>query len=549
RYSTATALCRDLERIQRGESILRRREWEAIARQIRRVVPAMGVGLLLLALVLLSLNRRPTTAMPSMAPGPAVGRERASVFVLPFRIADHARPGPAFSSIEISDAFRDALASLEGVWRSPRRSGWESREESELLSSLARTNDFRHVLAGLVDASNGTHSLRLRLHERAGSSLCWEGTYSTTHRDAVALERAALDGLLDVLGVRLSGAESARLDRLLQAKAEALRLLEDAGRLYGRSFLVYTGVTEMIALTERARQIDPQSIGACLFRGIIVRDQALFSRPPMEAWPEAEREFTAVLDVDPTVTAALNQRAGAWVVRGWDWAWFDWHLQEEMRWQPELIRAFLRAAQLRIHGDMEASKRAQALVEAGDPTDFGTLLHCAYAQWTYRDYDKGLNFARRAAELYPDAAWPDFQIALLTAESGDYEETLRAIDRVERRTRFQLLTALRGYTYARMGQPDRARQVLESLFAEGLHQTYVQPYPIARVYAALGEREKALDWLEKAESDRSEFLVLTDAGGLRTDPAWDGLQDHPRFQALLKKVGLDVWPVPIQAPP
>lgn len=87
-----------------------------------------------------------------------------------------------------------------------------------------------------------------------------------------------------------------------------------------------------------------------------------------------------------------------------------------------------------------------------------------------------------------------------------------------------------------MGQPDRARQVLGSLFAEGLHQTYVQPYPVARVYAALGEPEKALDWIEKAKADRSEFLVIPDAGGLGTNPAWEGLQ---------KKVGIYVWPVPI----
>ena len=48
--------------------------------------------------------------------------------------------------------------------------------------------------------------------------------------------------------------------------------------------------------------------------------------------------------------------------------------------------------------------------------------------------------------------------------------------------------------------------------------------------------------LERAVADRVEELVNADWGGLRTDPAWDDLQDEPRFQALLKQVGLDVWP-------
>ncbi len=42
--------------------------------------------------------------------------------------------------------------------------------------------------------------------------------------------------------------------------------------------------------------------------------------------------------------------------------------------------------------------------------------------------------------------------------------------------------------------------------------------------------------------DRAEEIVNADWGGLRTDPAWDDLGEEPQFQALLKQVGLDVWP-------
>jgi hypothetical protein len=51
-----------------------------------------------------------------------------------------------------------------------------------------------------------------------------------------------------------------------------------------------------------------------------------------------------------------------------------------------------------------------------------------------------------------------------------------------------------------------------------------------------------LDYLEKAYEDRNENLVNADFGGLRTDPVWDNFRDEPRFQALVKKVGLDRWP-------
>jgi hypothetical protein len=63
------------------------------------------------------------------------------------------------------------------------------------------------------------------------------------------------------------------------------------------------------------------------------------------------------------------------------------------------------------------------------------------------------------------------------------------------------------------------------------------------VHAGLGQDEAALDELERAFDYRCEELVNPDAeAGLRTDPRLDSLRGHPRFQPLLKKVGLDEWP-------
>jgi hypothetical protein len=70
------------------------------------------------------------------------------------------------------------------------------------------------------------------------------------------------------------------------------------------------------------------------------------------------------------------------------------------------------------------------------------------------------------------------------------------------------------------------------------------PYFLAWIHAALGQADQALDRLEHAVSYRSEYWVHSDFGGLRTDPAWDGLRDDPRFEALCEKVGMGKgqWP-------
>jgi hypothetical protein len=124
---------------------------------------------------------------------------------------------------------------------------------------------------------------------------------------------------------------------------------------------------------------------------------------------------------------------------------------------------------------------------------------------------------------------------------GDYPKAVAEINRLRSVTDYPALVGRLGYVYAKMGDTARAKAILIEM--EALARTrYVSSYFIAWVHAALGEKEQAVMSLERAYEERSELLVQADDGGLRTDPAWDGLQAHPRFQALLKKVGLDVWP-------
>ena len=96
-----------------------------------------------------------------------------------------------------------------------------------------------------------------------------------------------------------------------------------------------------------------------------------------------------------------------------------------------------------------------------------------------------------------------------------------------------------------MGLTNQAEEAVAELRLLEQTATGVRPYYIARVYAALGRKAEALDWLEKAEDERSEYLYyLVDQSGLRTDYAWDVLLDEPRYWQMCDRLGLgkDQWP-------
>jgi hypothetical protein len=89
-----------------------------------------------------------------------------------------------------------------------------------------------------------------------------------------------------------------------------------------------------------------------------------------------------------------------------------------------------------------------------------------------------------------------------------------------------------GHGYAALGRRDQATKVLADM-TEVAKQRYVPAYCFAQVYAGLGDKDPAFQWLEKSYQDRSYDITY-----LKVDPAMDSLRSDPRFHDLLKRVGL-----------
>lgn len=540
RYPTATALRRDLERLERGGSIRRRRTWETAGRRVASTVPAL---LVLLALALwVAASRRRAEGSGRVVP------ERASVFVLPFRFEDPTNNGRLGSVPgRTTDAFIDALASLEGVRRSPRRCGWAALDEAEVRRSLTATNDARHVLTGRIFEQGGRLEIGLELWPRQGGASIWRGTVRGSTNALAVVEREGLEHLARVLGLRPTPEEWAEIDRLLAANVKAGRLIDEASALYERDCMVLASCQRVIEMADEARRIDPRYLDAWFWRSSMQRDFALFSRRPAEIWPAIQREMEAILREDCTHTAALDFMYAPTLFRNWDWAGADAWAQRQLRYEFPIGAHFIRATWLRSHGEFAQARIEQALSEKAPLLDQARALFAFGARWVDGEYDEGIRLVNRFLEQFPDRIWPNYCLAHLHIARGDYPAGLAAIEKIERINRLQCLIALRGYAFAKMGKPAEARAALQEVQDYARSQGYLECYHPARVLAALGDTEGALDWLEQAERDRSEFLVFTDLpGGLRTDPAWQGMATHPRFQALLKRVKLDVWPMPIK---
>jgi len=222
---------------------------------------------------------------------------------------------------------------------------------------------------------------------------------------------------------------------------------------------------------------------------------------------------------------------------------------------PEAKKEFLRALELRpdyatghqfyayyltsVGRLDEAIRERQKAVEL-DP--LSPLLASALGEAYYqaRQFDRSIAQNERALELDPSFAIALVNIGRAYQVKGMHQQARAAFQKILALSPDEpAVLALLGHEYASSGEQAQANEIIVKLKEISRHR-YVPSLYIALVYTGMGDKEHAFQWLDKAQAERSEYLVY-----LPTEPMADPLRGDPRFDNLLKRLGL----APVKIPP
>ncbi len=215
----------------------------------------------------------------------------------------------------------------------------------------------------------------------------------------------------------------------------------------------------------------------------------------------------------------------------WDWPGAERELRRALELQPKYATGHQRYAwYLMAMGRLDEALAEMRLAEQCDPfssiirTNVGTVLY------TRRQYDDALAQFRAVAEMdstfNKNLVWP----GMAYLEKGAFSEAIAEFK--QEKVPWEESVWMLGMTYARMGQKDEARRILNGL-QELAKQRYVSPSAFVLIHAALGEKDQAFAWLNKACEERDFDLCM-----LNVDPKLDSLRGDPRFQKVVERVGL-----------
>jgi len=389
----------------------------------------------------------------------------------------------------------------------------------------------RGIVTGELTQQGDRVLVRARLTDTKKGTQIWGEQYDRKVADVLSLQQELAQEISTQLRSRLTGEEKKLLAKGTSEDSEAFQLYLK-GRYFANKYNDEEAIRRGIEYFNQAIERDPTY--ALAYTGIADAYYNLSNlhMPPREAMPRVREAAQRALALDDSLAAAHTSMALALV-------WYDWNFAKGEQ-------EFKRAIQLnpndadahRFYGDFliamgrfDAAIAEKRHAEQLDPLSINASWDVGRALYYAGRFDEAIEQARRTQELDRNFPYVYFLQAQIAFRRNQVPEALaqikRALDLGGRNT---LLIATWGYMNARAGNRDEALRALDELRTRS--PKYLLPLFLARIHTALGENDKAFDYLERVYADRSESIVW-----LKVDPSFEPLRKDPRFVALIKRVG------------
>ncbi len=503
-------------------------------RQIPRwiIFSALGTALIVAALV-----ARPHVLRPSAATSP-----KFMIVVLPFLNLSN-DPKEDFFADGMTEEMITQLGSLD-----PQRLGVIARTSSmqykgahKSADQIAKELGVKYLLEGSVRREGDRVRVTAQLIQANDQTHLWAGDFDRDQSGVLKLQSDVALAISNKIDLTLSPPARARLSEAPTLNASAHEAYLQG--LHDLDLRTKSSTGRAIAEFQHAISLDPDYAPA---HAALARTYALASvvgaMTTLESMPKAREAALRSIALDPSLSAGHSTLG--FVKAHYE---FDW---------PGAQREYLRALELNpndayahvFYSNSYLSplgRHAEAIDEmhkaiAIDP--FSAPLESFIGRtyiWSRQD-DKALAQFRKCAEMFPGFAIDHERLAQLYASMSRFEDAIaedtkaRLLSGEDENSVLHKEAALR-HAWTTGGAQGYWKKLLElTQMPDNPPETYGPPFGTAILYAHLREKSKALECLEKAYEQRS--LAMTE---IAIEPAFDLLRPDPRFQDLLRRVGLN----------
>ena len=491
-----------------------------------RVALAAAAGLLALALALLYLEGR-HWRLPGLGPEAHI----RAMAVLPLENLS-GDPAQEYFADGMTEALTADLAQIGALRVIARASVMQYKGTKQPLAQIAERLKVEAVVSGSVFRSGNRVRITAALIHAATGQQLWAKTYERSLGDILDLQNEVARAIAGEVQAKVTAQEQIRLARSRSVNADAY----DAylkGRYYYNRFTV-DGFSKSIEHFEQAIRLDPNyaSAYAGLADALASLEQIGAARPE-EVHPKALEAATKALAMDDTLPEAHAAMAS---VRANDWERSA--AEREVRRAIELNPGFPLAHLYYSNMLRHLGRREESIVEARralelDPLSPLTNEELADAHLSARQYDAAIEQYQKTLELYPNQAAPRDSLGWAYVYKRMYDQGMEEIRKsIALYGEDPSLSPELAFIYGMSGRKGEAQKILDRLLSTS-KTVPIAAHHFALIYIGMGKKDAAFAWLEKAYEQHSPMMAW-----LEVDPRFDTLRQEPRFQDLMRRVGL-----------
>ena len=454
-----------------------------------------------------------------------------SIAVMPF-VNESGNAEVEYLSDGMTETLIGSLSQLPNLSVKARSSVFRYKGKGTDAKTIGKDLNVQAILNGRVVQRGDQLTLSLVLVDAQTENVSWSQQYNRKQNELVSLQSEIARDVSTKLKSKLSGAEVAKVEKNYTANTEAYQLY-----LKGKfSWNKRTGpaLREAVNYYQQAIEKDPNY--ALAYSGL-AETYVLFSSYDVAAgtdsMPQAKAAAQRALAIDDSLAEAHTALGFYFSNYEWDRDGSEKEYRRAIELNPNYATAHhwfgADLSNLKRFDDSIGELRRAEELDPLSPiigTNLADMLIFA------RRYDEALAQYKRVTVRNPNFEYAHLALSRAYGSRGMYPEAIAEARRALELNNGSSTKGFLGLWLAKSGQRNEASKLLAELKQEAARD-YVQAYTFAVIYLGLGDKEEALNWLEKHMSARSET-----ANAYAVAPELDDLRSEPRFKAMLKRMNL-----------
>ena len=431
----------------------------------------------------------------------------------------------------MTDALTTDLGKISALRVISRTSVMQYKGTKRPLQEIARELKVDAILEGTVARSGNRVRVTANLVQTFPERHLWAESYDSEIGDVLTVQATVAQAIAHEIQVKLTPQERKMLAGARRVNSEAFDLC-----LRG-SYAIATGTAEAleqaVSYFQRAIQEDPTYAPAYTGLAFSYANWVPGRAPLRELMPKAKEAALKAIELDDTLAGAHTALAFVELTYDWNWTGAEKEYKRAIELNPNYAAAHARyARELVVLG-----RREEALVEARRAVDIEPFsFYTDYPVWVFilaRRYDLALERTLETVQARPNWVWGHYALAQIYEQTGKTDDAVQEFLKVDELfgTDPEWIGPLKE-AFARSGARGYWIRTLER-YRKSAKSRYVSPGMVAAVCARVGDKQCAFEWLEKGFEERDDLLI-----NLKVEPIFDRLHSDPRFQDMVRRVGL-----------